>query len=166
MPRKTRSRRQTGSGPKTQERMRKAGEWLKNAGKYIKDKQLISAGLKGAAQFAGPIGGPIAGFLSGVAHQAGYGLGLPGQGGNGLLLAGERAPRKRAVIMPHETVGSGLQFKGAGINLPGQHNIYDGCGMHGSGMYGSGNGRIYTPEGLHEERGNNKAHFTGNRFYA
>lgn len=164
MPRKTRSRRQTGSGPKTQERMRKAGEWLKNAGKYIKDKQLLSAGLKGAAQFAGPIGGPIAGFLSGVAHQAGYGLGLPGQGGNGLLLAGERAPR-RAVTMPRETVGSGLQFKGAGVTLPGQHT-FDGCGMHGSVMYGSGNGRIYSPEGLHEETGSNKAHFTGNRFYA
>ena len=159
MPRKTR-RRQTGSGPKTQERMRKAGEWLKNAGKYIKDKQLLSAGLKGAAQFAGPIGGPIAGFLSGVAHQAGYGLGLPGQGGNGLLLAGERAPR-RAVTMPRETVGSGLQFRGAG---PGP--VFDGCGMHGGVIYGSGNGRIYAPEGLHEETRSNKAHFTGNRFYA
>ena len=158
---------------------KKAGDWLKKAGKYIKDNKLISVGLKSAAPYAGPIGGPVAGFLSGVAGQVGFGVTLPGdssQHGNGVLLAGQRRTRKRRprlmpVPMPMPVTMS--------------RNVFNGSGMHG--QYGSGvllagqrrisgNGkkshrnknasRIFKPVGVYEVVGKSQtANIIGNKMY-
>jgi hypothetical protein len=150
---------------------KKAGDWFKKAGKYIKDNKLISVGLKSAAPFAGPIGGPIAGFLSGVAEQTGYGVTLPGdssQHGNGVLLAGQRRTRKRRprlmpVPMPMPVTMSRNVFNGSGVLLAGQRRI------SGNGKKSHRNknaSRIFKPVGVYEVVGKSQtANIIGNKMY-
>jgi len=150
---------------------KKAGDWIKKAGKYIKDNKLISVGLKSAAPFAGPIGGPIAGFLSGVAEQTGYGVTLPGdssQHGNGVLLAGQRRTRKRRprlmpVPMPMPVTMSRNVFNGSGVLLAGQRRI------SGNGKKSHRNknaSRIFKPVGVYEVVGKSQtANIIGNKMY-
>lgn len=161
---------------KVKQDFKKAGDWFKKAGKYIKDNKLISTGLKAAAPFAGPIGGPVAGFLSGVAQQTGYGVTLPGdnsQHGNGVLLAGQRRTRKRRartmpVPMPTPaTMGYFNGITGSGVLLAGERsNRMRGGGMHGSGMRGRSRGsRVYIPNVHFETPKIQKANIVGNRTY-
>ena len=114
----------------------KTSEWFVKAGKYIKDKKLVSKGLKAIAPFLGTYGG-LASGASVVADMSGYGLTVPGgckcrcvrtqpvtqpvmrlqQGtglsiGSGLTLAGDRyQPMHRARVIPadctEELRGSG-----------------------------------------------------------
>ena len=67
---RTRKPKQTGKG--------KITDWFKRAGKFIKDKKLISAGLRGVSTVMPGVFKPIAGFAAGVADQLGFGINLPG----------------------------------------------------------------------------------------
>ncbi len=95
----------------------KAGDWMKKASKFIKDKKLLSSGIKAAAPFLPSVGKPIAGFVSGVVDQLGWGVTLPGsssQHGNGIV---QTMPYKRVLR------GTGLasnRVRGGGVLLPGQ----------------------------------------------
>ena len=96
----------------------------KQAGKFVKDKKLISKGLATAAPWLGSFA-PIATAASGVANSLGAGISLPGPHGgsrhhpyhnhpyrnqhggvlgqsfgSGRLLAGERAGPRRRIIRP------------------------------------------------------------------
>ena len=95
----------------------KVGDWFKKAGKFIKDKKLLSSGIRAAAPFLPSVGKPIAGFVSGVVDQLGYGVTLPGsssQHGNGIV---QTMPYKRVLR------GTGMashRVRGSGLLLPGQ----------------------------------------------
>ena len=67
---RTRKPKQTGKG--------KITDWLKRAGKFIKDKKLISAGLRGVSTVVPGVLKPISAFAAGVADQLGFGVTLPG----------------------------------------------------------------------------------------
>ena len=113
----------------------KTSEWFVKAGKYIKDKKLVSKGLKGISGFLPGPYGVAAAAAGSVADMAGYGLTVPGGGkcmcrcvrtqpvmrlqqgtglsiGSGLTLAGDRyQPMHRARVIPadctEELRGSG-----------------------------------------------------------
>ncbi len=53
------------------------------AGAFIKEHKLLSAALKGIAEYSPVIVKPIAGFAYGVTHQLGYGITLPGASSQG-----------------------------------------------------------------------------------
>ena len=135
-------------GDKIRADTKKAGDWFKKAGAYIKEHKLLSSGLKGVAEYAPGALKPIAGFAYGVANQLGYGVTLPGapsQHGNGIVKT-----------MPHRPVlrGTGLAsggMKGSGVLLAGQraHTVK--------------RQRIIKPDILHEQTGNGR--IVGNRLY-
>ena len=56
-------------GDKVKAETTKAGDWFKKAGKFIKDKKLLSSGLKAAAPLLPAVGKPLAGFAAGVVDQ-------------------------------------------------------------------------------------------------
>jgi len=126
----------------------KVGDWMKKASKFIKDKKLLSSGIKAAAPFLPSVGKPIAGFVSGVVDQLGYGVTLPGsssQHGNGIVQT-----------MPYNRVlrGTGMAsngVRGSGVLLPGQK---------ASTLRRP---RIGKADVLHEQSGNGK--IVGNRLY-
>lgn len=98
----------------------KVGDWFVKAGKYIKDKKLVSKGLKAVSPFLGAYGG-VANGAAVIADMAGYGL-----VGNGLTIPGgckcmSTPPRHH--IQPHTNVrlqkGTGLTMGGTGLTLAG-----------------------------------------------
>ena len=135
-------------GDKVRTDTKKAGDWFKKAGAYIKEHKLVSAGLKGVAEYAPGVVKPIAGFAYGVANQLGYGVTLPGapsQHGNGIVKT-----------MPYKQVlrGTGMashRVRGSGVLLAGQraHTVK--------------RQRIIKADVLHEQAGN--GHIVGNRLY-
>ena len=137
-------------GDKVRTDTKKAGDWMKKAGAYIKEHKLVSAGLKGVAEYAPGALKPIAGFAYGVANQLGYGVTLPGapsQHGNGIV---------KYKTMPHRPVlrGTGLAsggMKGSGVLLAGQraHTVK--------------RQRIIKADVLHEQTGNGR--IIGNKLY-
>ena len=114
----------------------------------VKDKKLISSGIRAAAPFLPSVGKPIAGFVSGVVDQLGYGVTLPGsssQHGNGIV---QTMPYKRVLR------GTGMasnRVRGSGVLLPGQraHTVK--------------RQRIIKPDVLHEQAG--RGSIIGNRLY-
>ena len=107
---RTRKPKQTGKG--------KITDWLKRAGKFIKDKKLISAGLRGVSTFMPGVLKPISAFAAGVADQLGYGINLPGapsqHGGGGIM----RTLPYRPII--YSGTGLSRRVHGSGVLLPGE----------------------------------------------
>ena len=136
---RTRKPKQTGKG--------KITDWFKRAGKFIKDKKLNSAGLRGVSTFMPGVLKPISAFAAGVADQLGYGVTLPGA--------------------PSQHGGSMMR------TLP-YRPIYSGTGLsrrvHGSGLLLAGQkantlrrSRIIKADVLHEQIGSGR--IVGNKLY-
>ena len=136
---RTRKPKQKGNG--------KITDWLKRAGKFIKDKKLISAGLRGVSTVLPGVLKPISAFAAGVADQLGFGINLPGapsQHGGGMMRTLPYRPICKGTGLSRRVQGSGILLPGQKANTLRRPRIIKADVLHeqiGSGFHG--NNRLY-----------------------